>query len=130
MSIMIKGVVSAAALLIAVSAAHSQTDERPKAEGRQQGGEQKQMERGGDKQPDAKPAPAQAGEKRDEKSAQQAPAQEKRDDKSAQQDKRDDNRPQQGQASDGSKTHGLISRNRATSINAARLRAWRQHRCT
>jgi hypothetical protein len=98
MSIMIKGVVSAAALLIAVSAAHAQTDERPKGEGRQQGGAQQQQQqerggqqrpdaRGGDKQPDAKPA--QAGEKRDEKSAQPAA-----------QEKREDNRPQQGQAGD------------------------------
>lgn len=106
MSITIKGAVSAAALLIAVSAAHAQTDERPQGEGRQQGGQQ-QMERGGqdrpeartgDKQPDGKSERSQAGEKRDDKSA-QGQATDKRDGDRSAQDKPDrDNR--QGGASD------------------------------
>lgn len=100
MSITLKGAVSAAALLIAISAAHAQTNERPQGEGRQQGGGQQQQERGGqdrpearpnDKQQDGKAERGQSAEKPDGKSA-QGQSQEKRE---SGQDKRDGDRSAQ-----------------------------------
>ncbi|WP_088348034.1 MULTISPECIES: DUF1236 domain-containing protein [Rhodomicrobium] len=106
MSITIKGTVSAAALLIAVSAAQAQSD-RMQNEGRQGGGQEQNnrggesqprgnAERGGDKQPDR----GQSGDNRGGERAQQGGAEWPQQGGNDRAEQRGGDRPQQGQAQD------------------------------